>query len=146
MSYTTNNNPVIAAHIHMITDRIAAMQFDLSTQSEELSQFYRDYFKAAQTVKDGERFHRDFRWLPVAGLCANLNTWMANNKLNPDDAMRVECDLLNQFLEASLPHACPFNHSSVDYYNDSAFAQSHTNPARMLWVQKHLIDCNKKNV
>jgi hypothetical protein len=129
----------MAGYIHSITDRIAAMQFDLSTQSEKLSQFYRDYFKAAQTVKDGERFHVYFQWLPVAGLYANLNTWMMKKNLNPDDAMRVEFELLNQFLERALPQAYPFNYSSVDYYNDAALAQAHTNPARMLWVQKHLV-------
>ena len=147
MSYTTNN-PAWDAYIHNITDRIADMQFDLSTQSKELSQFYRDYFEATQNVVHQTVFkpyHPDFRWLCVGGLCANLNTWLTRSGLLSDDKLCVEYELLKQFRDAALKEnttaseAYPFNHSSVDYHNDRAFATVHTNPARSLWVQKHLV-------
>lgn len=96
--------------------------------SEQLKAFFEAYLEWAETGDDHEVFE------PYAGLCDNLDNFIAGNKTSGTPKCAVK-DELSSLLKSSFSNPVyPFE-TKAQYHESNDL---HMNPKRIAWVRKQL--------
>lgn len=99
-------------------------------QSELLTAFYRAYLDFAEG-KPISYFTK------ACGLCHNL-FWFLQREAYPTDYYKVLAEMEQQFMDAGLNKAYPFNNGSgYDYQQEKEAGNMATNQNRLNWVRLH---------
>lgn len=102
----------------------------MQQQSEVLTAFYRAYLDFAEG-KQVSYFTKS------CGLCHNL-FWFLTRAGKPSDYPDVLSEMEQQFMDASLDEAYPFNDGSQDDYHEEKEGNNMTNNQNRLdWVRSH---------
>lgn len=99
-------------------------------QSQELTQFYKDYLAWAEGRKGSTIFS------DLSGLCRNLRYWLLEQDFDNHVRQAVENELREQFILEGLHGHYPFNNgSSLEYEQEFSCI---ANPLRIAWVRSHI--------
>lgn len=102
----------------------------MSTQSKELTAFYKSYLDWLDVGAPHEQpYSRKY------GLCSNILHYYFNS--NWRNYYPIKEEMKNQFDQAGIHTIYPFEGSKYHYHDAAEHRKLHLNPARIQWVRDH---------
>ncbi|QXV74330.1 hypothetical protein [Rhizobium phage RHEph16] len=119
--------------MHMNEWRRSLTQITGKTEKEILKVFYQEIHK---WICDGMPENKSFS--EKSGLCANLTCFLQDYGLMGLARRQVEQIMWNQFVDADLDDAYPFNIGTVTAYKkEQSECRLYQNPLRLKWIKDH---------